>query len=77
MRDLSLIDRLEDAVLRLETLETLPKPYALYYAVKREGVGTGWDYCTVGIGVSDLRELLDALKVSLPVNPRYNSEVKS
>lgn len=68
----ALIARLEIAVHQLETLETLPKPYDLYYAVKRSGAGSGWDYHTVGIGVSDLREALDALKNSQPLDPRYN-----
>ncbi len=67
-----LVERLEAAVIRLETLETLPKPYDLYYAVKRAPPGLGWHFCTVGLGVTDLREALDALKASLPVAPRYN-----
>jgi hypothetical protein len=57
-----LINRLEACANRLESLETLPKPYDLYYAVKREGVAMGWGYYTAGIGVADIRAAVDALK---------------
>jgi hypothetical protein len=73
--DVSLIDRLEAAVLRLESLETLPKPYDIYYAIKQPGEGSGWTYATTGIGVAELREALDALKASQPLDPRYNPGV--
>ena len=56
----SLIDRLEACANRLESLETLPKPYDLYYAVKRE-IG-GWGYITAGIGVFDIRAAVNALR---------------
>ncbi|QJD54364.1 hypothetical protein [Aminobacter phage Erebus] len=58
----SLLYRLNACAERLEGLETLPKPYDLYYAVKSEGDGTGWRYCCAGIGVSDIREAVEALR---------------
>lgn len=46
---------------KLEAVKTLPKPYDLYYAVKNIGQGTGWTYRCAGIGVTDLRLILDML----------------
>lgn len=48
--------RLDAIATRLETLGTLPKPYDLYYAVKNDGVGTGWRYACAHIGVTDIRQ---------------------
>jgi hypothetical protein len=59
-----LVDRLGECVTRLENLKTLPKPYDLYYAIKNEGSGTGWTYTCAGIGVNELRALLDRLAPS-------------
>jgi hypothetical protein len=64
-----LIARLEVTV---SQLETLPKPYGLYYAVKRPGQDSGWDYSVIGIGVDELRTALDLLKASQPLDPNYN-----
>lgn len=58
----SLIDRLEACANRLEALETLPKPYDLYYAVKQPGVDTGWHYVVCGIGVAEIRAAVTVLK---------------
>jgi hypothetical protein len=70
-----LIARLEVTVSRLETLETLPKPYDLYYAIKRPGQDSGWDYSVIGIGVEELHAALDLLKASRPLDPRYNPTI--
>ena len=64
----SLLFRLAACMARLEGLETLPKPYDLYYAVKKEGEGTGWSYHCAGIGVSDIRDAVIALSAA-PAKP--------
>lgn len=56
-----LLERLQSCVSGLEELETLPRPYDLYYAIKNGGQGTGWTYASAGIGVTDLRSILDRL----------------
>jgi hypothetical protein len=61
----SLIARLNHVVRVLETLETMPRPYDLYYAVKNEGSGTGWSYVAVGIGMQDLRAISDTYSVAM------------
>ena len=55
-----LADRLNNSATLLEGLETLPKPYDLYYAVKSDGEGTDWSYHCAHIGVSDIRAAADA-----------------
>jgi hypothetical protein len=57
-----LIERLESCAARLEELKTLPKPYDLYYAIKNDGAG--WSYACAGIGVSDVREAANALRLA-------------
>lgn len=47
--------RLADCATRLEEVDTLPKPYDLYYAIKNDGEGTGWSYAVAGIGAADIR----------------------
>jgi hypothetical protein len=54
-----LVGRLEKCATKLEGLETLPKPYDLYYAVKNDA--PGWSYHCAHIGVSDIREAATAL----------------
>ncbi len=56
-----LVERFSDLADKLENLDTLPKPYNLYYAVKNEGSGTGWRYVAVDIGVSEIREAVTLL----------------
>lgn len=63
------------AVARLERIETRPKPYDLYYAIKNEGEGTGWRYSVAGFGVTDLRKTVDEIAhLRMEVGRRFTVE---
>lgn len=62
--------KLADVASTLESVETLPKPYDLYYAVKNEGEGAGWSYRCAGLGVQTIRDAATLLAG----NPQAMSE---
>jgi hypothetical protein len=63
----ALIERLQSCVEGLEEEAPEPTPYDFYYAVKNEDAH-GWSYFAVGIGITDIKQALDALR-STPHSP--------
>lgn len=58
-----LLSRFEACESRLRSIKTVPKPHDLYFAVKREGVNTGWGYQVCGLGLDDIEQAVQALKL--------------
>lgn len=61
----ALVERLQRIVRHLEEEQPIPAPCDFYYAVKNEDVH-GWSYFCVGLGISDIKEILTALTHPAP-----------
>lgn len=67
--------RFKLAAERMENLTTLPKPYETYYAIKNDLLGSGWNYHTVGLGMTDIRAAADVL-ADIPDSKSTNSKLQ-
>ncbi|HEX5508447.1 MAG TPA: hypothetical protein VFX37_08075 [Pseudolabrys sp.] len=68
----ALIERLQHIVNRLEDVRPVPSPYSFYYAAKNEDAAWGWSYFCVGLGISDIKEIIAAL--THPAPPAQRNE---
>lgn len=60
-----LVRRFNTFVEYFDKVTTKPTPVELYYPVKKEGEGTGWNYVATGFGPSDIKAAAEALAGSI------------